>query len=193
MWIDDASREVKDRVLQGQQPHPTVSAGVLHIPRFHISTEEGTEQTTPDFHQFPAGGWSAEGKYKLDVIVGTRSNGQRRRVASGRTASSVPSRSSPTSYLPTIRPKSRRGCRRRRSSTKSVLRRLPAMRSSARSFCPVRNTRSVVKALKVTSSTEPTSYYSLVQSSPLPKTWMWPTANLRILHESRAILKLSAM
>src|ERR1035438_1619852 len=94
MWADDASREIEGCVLQGQQPHPTVSAGVLHIPRLHISTEEGTEQTTPDFHQFPAGGWSAEGKYKLDGIVGTRSNGQRRRVASCRTASSIPGRSS---------------------------------------------------------------------------------------------------
>ena len=33
---------------------------------------------------------------------------------------------------------------------------------------PRRNSHSVVKALKVTSSTEPTSDYGLVQSSPLP-------------------------
>jgi hypothetical protein len=39
------------------------------------------------------------------------------------------------------------------------------MRSSARLFCPRRNTRSVVKALNVTSSTEPTSAHALVQSS----------------------------
>src|ERR1700674_4937415 len=39
------------------------------------------------------------------------------------------------------------------------------MRSSARLFCPRRNTRSVVKALNVTSSTEPTSARGLVQSS----------------------------
>src|SRR5439155_23542767 len=55
MRIDDASREVKDRVLQGQQPHQTVSACELHIPWFYVSTEEGTEQTPPDFHQFLAG------------------------------------------------------------------------------------------------------------------------------------------
>src|SRR5437867_13420872 len=55
MWIDDASREVKDRVLQGQQPHQTVSACELHIPWLYVSTEEGTEQTPPDFHQFHAG------------------------------------------------------------------------------------------------------------------------------------------
>src|ERR1700732_4498979 len=56
MWIDDASREVKDRVLQGQQPHQIVSARELHIPWLYVSTKEGTEQTPPDFHQFPSGG-----------------------------------------------------------------------------------------------------------------------------------------
>src|SRR5580704_1776547 len=43
------------------------------------------------------------------------------------------------------------------------------MKSSARSFCLSRNTRSVVKVLKVTSSMGPTSEYGLVQSSPVPK------------------------
>src|ERR1700752_3670130 len=55
MWADDASGEIEDRLLQGQQPHRIVSAGVLHIPRLHISTEEGTEQATTALHQFPAG------------------------------------------------------------------------------------------------------------------------------------------
>jgi hypothetical protein len=36
-------------------------------------------------------------------------------------------------------------------------------------YTPSRNSRSVVKALKVISSTEPTSDFGLVQNSPLPK------------------------
>lgn len=55
MWADDASREIKDRVLQGQQTHPPLPACVLHIPRVHVSTEEGNEQTAPAFHMRPAG------------------------------------------------------------------------------------------------------------------------------------------
>src|ERR1700679_3154629 len=55
MWADDAFREIEDRLLQGQQPHRSGSACVLHIPRLHISTEEGTEQAQPALHQFPAG------------------------------------------------------------------------------------------------------------------------------------------
>ena len=41
-------------------------------------------------------------------------------------------------------------------------------------FCSKRNSHSVMKALKVTSSTEPTSDYGLVQSSPLPEISLRP-------------------
>src|SRR5215467_2141872 len=53
MWTHHASREVKGRLLQGQQSHPSVSACSLHISWFHVSAKEGTEQNAPDFHQFP--------------------------------------------------------------------------------------------------------------------------------------------
>jgi hypothetical protein len=52
---DDASREIEDRLLQGQQPHRIVSVCVLHFPRLHISSEEGTEQAKPAIYLFPAG------------------------------------------------------------------------------------------------------------------------------------------
>src|SRR5215469_8333455 len=55
MWTHHASREVKGRLLQGQQSRPSVSACSLHVSWFHVSAKEGTEQSSPDFYQFPAG------------------------------------------------------------------------------------------------------------------------------------------
>src|ERR1017187_5190670 len=55
MWADDASREIKDRVLQGRQTYSSLSACVLHIPRVYVSTEEGNEQTAPVIHRLLAG------------------------------------------------------------------------------------------------------------------------------------------
>jgi hypothetical protein len=56
MQFDDASGEVKDRILQGQRPQGKLPAGADYVPRFHFWTEGGSEQARPDIYQFSAGG-----------------------------------------------------------------------------------------------------------------------------------------
>ena len=55
MWIDDASREVEDRILQAQPSYRNLSERAVHVSRFYVSTEEGSEQAKPAIYQFPAG------------------------------------------------------------------------------------------------------------------------------------------
>src|SRR5689334_21590733 len=55
MWIDDASGEVKDRVLPGQQSHRVLSKCAVHLSWLYLSAKEGHEQTAPVIYQFPAG------------------------------------------------------------------------------------------------------------------------------------------
>src|SRR5206468_2886785 len=54
MWIDDASGEVEDRVLPGQQSHRVLSKCAVHLSWFYLSAKEGHEQA-PVIYQFPAG------------------------------------------------------------------------------------------------------------------------------------------
>jgi len=55
MRIDDASGEIKDRVLQAQQAHQSVPTRAIYLSRIYIPTEGGEDQTRPAIHKLLTG------------------------------------------------------------------------------------------------------------------------------------------
>ncbi len=56
MWIDDASRKVKDCVLQGQRSYRKLSTCAVYVSRFHFLPGGCSKQAGPDIYKFSAGG-----------------------------------------------------------------------------------------------------------------------------------------
>src|SRR5450759_2143675 len=70
MWVDDASGEIKDRLLQGPQPHSNLSERDLHILGFSVSAAQGTDQVRAGFYQFLA--WRQSRCFEADARPGAR-------------------------------------------------------------------------------------------------------------------------
>ena len=54
MWVDDASGEVEDRLLQGPQPHPGLSECDLHILGLPVSAAKGADKVRARLYQLLA-------------------------------------------------------------------------------------------------------------------------------------------
>jgi group II intron reverse transcriptase/maturase len=56
MWINDASREVANRILSGQQPYRSLSVCAVHLSWFYVPAKESHEQAASGLYQFSARG-----------------------------------------------------------------------------------------------------------------------------------------
>lgn len=56
MWADDASGEVENRVLQGQQAYWCLSERAIYVSGLHVRAQGGAQSTQPAIYRLPAGG-----------------------------------------------------------------------------------------------------------------------------------------